>query len=595
MSRRVALNALTVCILLASAPAAAQTLTPGFRHYDNFDRYQYLPRLPEGPENPTPFPDKPKEAKGDPTVLVHELKGVIVLDDPEQVSETPDDVEGVDVRARSSMMNCPAFRQIISRYLGEPISLLGMNELSREIIIYYRKHNRPVVDVAVPADQDITDGIVQIVVTEGKIGRIHVHGPCYFDAAQLRSQLRLRSGCPIYESKLLEEQRWLYRNPFRIVDLELKPGEKRGETDIIFNVKDKRPLRLYAGYEDTGSRSTGLERTFYGFNWFNAFRRDDQMGYQYTASSDFSSFDAHSGFYHTALRNRDILSAYASYAEFNAPLPGFLFANQGSIGQLLLRWNREFCPIGCYQHGMTAGFDIKRIDTALVFGGIPVFEGVGDVRQFMVGYHGKRFGRSGSWFAGADAFLSPGGLSGRNDTADFQAIRQFATADYFYTRAYFERRRWLPRRLELMGRVTGQLADGNLLTTEQLGIGGYNSVRGYDINSAIGDSGLFCNFELRTRPVPALLNHRYCDRLGRLGDEFSTHLFYDYGQVFLHQALPGQSESVDLHSVGAGMKYSLQRRFSLRADYGWGLTDLVQPGQPSQPRHRIHIGAVASY
>ena len=586
--------AILFCVTLAST-ARSQTLAPGFRHYDNFDRYQYLPRLPEGNENPPPLPKDTEPVKGSDKELVNELLGVIVLDNPDDAEESPESIAGVDVRAASTMMHSNGFRRIVSKYVGQPVSLLSLNKLSRDIVLFYRKHNQPVVDVSIPAGQDITDGVVQIVVTEGRIGKVCVEGPCYFDACMLRRQLRLRRGCPIYESVLLEEQRWLYRNPFRIVNMELKPGDNRGETDIIYKVRDKRPTRFYAGYEDTGVRSTGLERTVYGVNWFNAFGRDDQMGYQYTASSDFSAFNAHSMFYHTALQNRDIISVYGSFAEFDAPLPGFLFANQGSIGQVLTRWYREFCPIGNYEHGITAGLDYKNIDTELAFLGIPVFLAESEVMQLMAGYHGKRFDCRGAWLGGVDTFFSPGDWTSLNNTNAFQGIRPLSTADYWYSRGYLERRRYLSRRYELMLRASGQVADGNLVTTEQFGIGGYNSVRGYDINSALGDSGYFTNIELRTRPISTGLSNRYCDALGRLGDELTAHVFYDQGRAYLHSPLPGQQRDVDLHGVGVGARYNLQRRLTVRMDYGWALTNVNLPGQPTQPRHRIHLGVIGSY
>ncbi len=446
---------LMVFAMWPDSPATAQTMAPGFRHYDDYDRYQYLPRLPEGPENPTPFPDQPADAAGDPKVLVDELTGILVLVDPSQVVARPEPVAGVHVRADSCLLRSQAFYEVASSYLGKPVSLLELNTLVRDIILFYRENDQPVVDVAVPAEQDISDGVVQIVVTEAVLGRIHIHGTECFDAEMLLRQVCLQSGAPIYESELLEEQRWLYRNPFRIVDMELTPGEQRGETDIIFNVQDKKPIRYYAGYEDTGTRPTGLERTLYGVNWYNALGRDDQAGYQYTASSDFHRFGAHSAFYSTALPNRDILTLYGSYADFNSPIPGFLFANEGSIWQLMLRWYREWCPIGSYEHGITAGFDFKRTNTELNFGGVTVFESLADIDQFMIGYHGKQFDCRGSWFVGVDAYLSPGHLSGHNTNERFETIRPFATANYFYVRPYFERRWYLPRHLEFMGRIMG--------------------------------------------------------------------------------------------------------------------------------------------
>ena len=43
----------------------------------------------------------------------------------------------------------------------------GQEEMVRQIVIYYRENERPVVDVVVP-EQDITSGVIQIVVIEAR-------------------------------------------------------------------------------------------------------------------------------------------------------------------------------------------------------------------------------------------------------------------------------------------------------------------------------------------------------------------------------------------------------------------------------------------
>lgn len=589
-------RSVTAVVVLACLAALSPPRAHGqdFRQYRDYDRYRYLPRIPEGPEVPPPLTLEEAELTGDPTVLVEALKGIIFVDDPSKVVERPTG-EGVQVLSDYALLNSPGLRNIAGAYLGRPISIRRLNELVRDVIRFYRNNDQPVVNVTVPADQDITDGIVQVVVTEGRVGNIIVRGSNYFDPQMLADQLWLQPGGWINESDLQEEMKWLIRNPFRRVDLELTPGTYPGETDVVFNVQDKLPMRVYAGYEDTGQRTNGLERTFYGVNWYNAFHRDDQTGYQYTASSDFNKVGAHSAFYSKALGNRDILTLYGSYVDFNAPIPGFFFDNEGSIWQLLSRWYRELCPIGTYEHGITAGFDYKRIDTALVLGGIPFSVSQADVAQFMVGYNGKRYDDFGSIHVGIDGYFSPGHLSGRNNSTDFRSVRSLASASYAYTRGFVERRIDLPHNLEFVGRFTGQLAEGNLLPTEQLGLGGYNSVRGFDMYSALGDSGYFVNLELQTQPI-----HLGCGEKLGIGDEFGISqdalrflAFYDFGDAYSHTlAFAGEDPSVDLQGVGVGLRYNLERRFSLRADYAWQVNRLASQPAPNQ---RWHIGVVTSY
>jgi len=401
----------------------------------------------------------------------------------------------------------------------------------------------------------------------------------------LVDQVFLCPGQPIYESVLTEELRWLYRNPFRTVDLELTPGAQRGQTDIVFHVQDEAPWRFYTGYEDTGTRQTDLERVFAGVNWYNAFGRDDYFGYQYTANPQFDQFEAHSAFYSTALRNRDIVSVYGAYADYTAKIPLF-GPDDGSSWQVLTRWYRELEPVGNYEHSVTGGFDVKQVDGALDFGPLVVSGTTFDIAQFMVGYTGQEVDELGSWGAGIDGYFSPGDMTDHNTNVQFESIRPSATADYMYARAFFQRRFWLPKCSEFVYRCTGQLAEGALMPTEQLGFGGYNSVRGYDQYAVVGDSGFFMNFELWSPTIPV----RQCGTCDCA--DLRGLVFYDYGQSYNHALQPGEDPSVDMHSVGLGMRYEYDPYFHLRFDYGQQLNDIVTPYDYN---HRVHLGVVVAY
>ncbi len=571
--------AFAICIGTLASNSFAQ-YPGGFRQYKELDRYRYLPRLPQGNENPPPLPLEERDVTGDPKVLVDELKGLVFVDDPNKIIGGKLDTAGVHVNSDYGLgiVKSRAFHRLAESYLGGPISIRRLNELVRDIIRFYRRNDQPVVDVSIP-EQDITDGVVQIVVTEARVGEVRVEKPCYFNPCVLVNQVCISPGDRIYESVLQSDLRWLYRNPFRRVELELEPGENRGETDVIFNVYDRAPIRGYFGYEDTGNRATYLERLFVGFNWHNAFWRDDQMGYQYTTDQDFNRLEAHSGYYSTALLNRDIITIYGSYANFKAPQGPI--NTDGRTWQILARWYREFCPIGCYEHGVTAGFDYKYSTTNLEFFAVPVQQTPYNVGQFMAGYHGKRFDRLGAWIGGVDFYYSPGMLGGFNNLRAFQAVRPGATPHYFYSRMHLERRTWLTSNFEFVARATGQIAEGNLVPSEQLGLGGYNSVRGYDQYASIGDSGYFANLELWTAPM----------YIGLGQDELRFLAFYDFGDTYPHRPLVGQDPSVDMQGVGAGFRYNLQQRVELRVDYGWQLSQLAL--QPA-PRERWHIGVVFS-
>jgi len=364
--------------------------------------------------------------------------------------------------------------------------------------------------------------------------------------------------------------------------LNFAPEIVRGPLDVIFNVKDRKPWRYYAGYEDTGNRSTDLERVVFGVNWYNAFDRDDQFGYQYTASPDYSTVQVHSASYSLALPNRDILTVFGSYGEVFAPPAFNPLSNTGKFWQSSIRWDRELCDIGCYKHGIQLGYDFKNTNSTLDFGGAFVFNSDADISQFMAGYHGHEYTSWGSYHLSADVFYSPGYMSNKNTKAAYQLLNAGADPRYIYSRGFFEARYDLPRCMEFVSRMTGQIASTNLLPPETLGFGGFNSIRGYDQYTFAADSGLYGNIELWSAPFSVVDEE---DELRFLG-------FYDIGQGWSHTTVGGLPNKGTFHSLGAGMRYRHNRYLQVRFDYGYQLNDPV--GLP-QPDWRIHLGAIVSY
>jgi hemolysin activation/secretion protein len=101
---------------------------------------------------------------------------------------------------------------------------------------------------------------------------------------------------------------------------------------------------------------------------------------------------------------------------------------------------------------------------------------------------------------------SPGGVTPLNKTALFQeqANSPFAAANYVYDTLTLTEATRLPFNATWVMRLTGQLADHNLLPTEELGLGGETSVRGYHERVANGSEGAILTEELRSPPFSQL-------------------------------------------------------------------------------------------
>ncbi len=247
-----------------------------------------------------------------------------MVPNPQAVATGGTQASGIVLRG----VKVPAPRSFNARlqpYLGQTLTRGKLNALIADVITFYRQHDRPIVDVIVP-QQEITNGVVQLVVLEGRVGSISVAGNRWFSSNELGAGVRLQSGDAISSRQLQADLDWLNQNPFHTTDVVYHPGHSLGETDIVLQTTDRFPVRFYGGYEDSGNAATGFDRYEAGFNWGDAFGLGlgQQLNYQYTTSGDGESLAAHAGSYVIPLPWRHTLTFFGSYADTKGEVPPLL-------------------------------------------------------------------------------------------------------------------------------------------------------------------------------------------------------------------------------------------------------------------------------
>lgn len=510
------------------------------------------------------------------------LRGMIFLGDASAVKpQGSPDGAGVSV-AGVPFLDREDFAPRLQPYLGRPLSLDLINAIAAETARYFAEHDHPVVSVIAP-EQDVTEGVVQFVVTEARIGEIRVAGNEHFDSDLFTT--RLKPGEWVVMSTLDADTAFASRNPFHSVTAELAPGADSGETDITLLVQDQFPLRLYTGYEDSGVPSTGEDRLYAGFNWGNVLGLDHQLSYQYTTDTEFDRLRAHSATYTIPLPWKHLLTFSGTYAQSDPSL-GPDFDMSGETWELGARYTIPLRPIGRLTHEASLGYDFKSTDNNLQFGGLEVFDTAVEISQFSAAYQASLPYKLGRTTLALRGVYSPGGMSSHNDDAAFEAARLGSESQYWYGTAGLDRVTRLPFDFTWAFTSSGQVADGNLQATEQFLLGGYATVRGYDELAASGDSGLLLRNEIYT---PAI---RVLNRLGldRPADRLQFLAFHDFGVAAVADPLAGEDENLQLQSFGVGLRWQLEKNLALRFDYGWQVDDIGL-----SDASRGHLGLTLSY
>ena len=518
-------------------------------------------------------------------VRADKLKSIVFLTDSKKIKTGGISLgDGLDV-SEVPELQTDLFKSKMLKFLGKPISLRSVEDLLAAVVAYYSESDRPFVVVTAP-EQDITSGVLQVVVVEGKVGEIKVVGAEIFDEKIYRNAINLKPGDPISKRRLDANIEWLNRNPFRNASVFMEPGQAVGTTDLTVRVRERPPFRVYAGVDNAGTKVTGNNRVLLGVNFGNVFGLDHQFNYQYVTSFNFNSYRAHSATYIVPLSSQQTVTVFGAFADIKGDLPA-PFALKGRSQQLGLRYAIPLENGHGWKQSIIGGLDFKRSNNNLEFGGAGVSTSSADVLQGMLSYDATHSDSRGTTAVTTSLFYSPGKLSGGNTDANFQSLRALSESRYAYANVQFRRVTQLPRDFSWHLSGDAQVASGNLLGSEQIGAGGYATVRGYNEREANGDEGFLLRNELRT-PLFKAAGFGQGDR-----GQMQLLTFFDYGVVRNKRLLPGEAQHVSLSSVGFGLRYELAQSISARLDYGWKLHDAGIPG--SQSHSRAHAALIVSF
>lgn len=470
--------------------------------------------------------------------------------------------------------------------------------LKQEIVLYYRAHQRPIVTVYVP-EQDVTEGVLQLIVVEGKLGKVSVCGNRWFSDDSYLDAVSLTEGGPICIDQLLDDVSWLHRNPFRCVDALFKPGDECGTTDLELVVHDRLPVQLYVGGDNTGTEVTGHARWFTGITWGDFLWLGHQLNYQYSTSSNPHRFQSHTVHYTAPLPWHHLFRAFGGYAIVHPDMTDF--RSNGTTFQSSLRYT---LPQGRNCSGTlkewTVGFDFKNTNNNLLFVAeeeIAIITQTVNLTQFLLGFQYAHEDSKKKIGFSADLFWSPGQMVPDQTDARYNELSPGAVVKYVYGNVTFAGTWALPYRHALFTQIRAQGSNQSLLPSEQFGLGGYDTVRGYEEREFNADDALCVNVELRTRPFSVLRFFNACKR----DDALYFLFFFDYGLGHLiHQdndfpyvnANPKIPQTEYLMSIGPGFRYNWGRYVSARLDWGVKLHRTVFG---DSARSMFHLGLVVSF
>lgn len=516
--------AISFCtIIFQSTPSIAQVDAGALQQ-------QLQKELPLPSPAPLPEPQKPEEKKdaakpkaGDIQFEVNEfiLEGIKTL--PEK------DVQSV-----------------LKPFRNRPITFDDLQKACDAIVALYRNAGYTVQAIVPP--QKIANGIVRIVITEAKLGKVTVdtpNGPVRFSTARAAEYVTYANtpGKPLNTRDLERSLIILNEIPGVSVKSALEQGSNDGETDVrlaLSPAKDQWNAR--GEINNYGSRTTGANQAVAGFNYLNPTGIGDSVGLNAIASEG-SQYVQGNYFIpvHPSGLRAGISATYLNYKNVSN------YASNGGTGDAWTTGLVAAYPLIRARGSnlnLSLNYDIKSYNNKLM--AINVVQSSYNIKNLSAGLSGNHL----------DDFLGGGVTAGSvTVTSGYLDIINRGPANNYgiftpssFTKASFNVSR--NQQASADGKTTlyfaasGQLASNDLNSAEQFYLGGPYAVRAYPVAQSPGSQGGLATIELR---------HQFPQKM-MASIFFDAGIVQQYKNMNTYNTLKGLTNANNTYSLmGAGV------------------------------------------
>jgi hemolysin activation/secretion protein len=482
-------------------------------------------------------------------------------------------IERIEIEG-NKCIKTKGLRSILRCYEGRELSMQDIRELTMKIRAHYVKQGYFLAR-AYPPVQHIKDCTLKIEVLEGTLGRILICGNKYYSDKFISSYFMKYVGQPLNYDDFLRSLMLVNENTDLSVGAVFEKGLCPGTADVILRVEDKRPIHLYFNTNDYGSHFTTAQRSGLRLDYGNALMQGATLSVAEVVGSPFNSLtftDARYSFPITSSGWSGIFSyMYTHFRVKHVHFSGLGALHIKGISEIAgAKVNYALYRSRKLTMDVYGSFQYKQIkDIAL---GETTSED--KLRVFAIGTD-LGFGD----FLNGNNFLNftfhqgvPNFLAG-NDAVSSHGSRHGAGARYSIFNLDYKRMQQLFKDFFLITNFSGQYSQNKLPVPEQFYIGGMDTIRGYPLAVALGDSGYFANVEFRI-PPPFKNARLFGCKNRRLKEMLQFVAFCDFGGVDLHtKEAPLPKGWVGLVSAGAGVRIYGPWHFDVSVDWGHPLND----------------------
>jgi hemolysin activation/secretion protein len=426
---------------------------------------------------------------------------------------------------------------------GTSLTLVQLHERVARITDYYQRHGYPLARAIIP-QQVIDAGIVRIEIIEARYGKISLENTSRVHDSLLLSTLSPLQGGQAIGQRALDHALLLLSDvPGAVVNGTLKPGEAVGTSDLVVNTSPGATVAGNMAVDNFGNRYTGRARLGGDVNFIDPLHLGDVLSVSGLTSGGDMNYGRVA--YESVLNGEGTrlgVSYSALHYRLGDPLSSLDAHGTAQVESIWLKHplvrSADWNLYGQFQYDHLKLDD--HIDASAIKTDRHLDDGVisliGDARD--------------TWLSGG---VTSWNVSFTSGAVGFDnGVAQAADAATVQTEGHYVKWNASVYHLQNLSATTtlylawsGQWANENLDSSQQMIAGGPHTVRAYDMGTVSGDTG-----NLETAEIRRDLGSAWQGRWQALA-------FIDSEQLTInkHQFVAG-TNSVTLSGVGLGLRWA---------------------------------------
>ena len=558
-------------IQTASAQELPEATRPGAIQPHN------QPRLPPQPSGSVleipPLVERPLSAEEGERIPVRAFRLTDATDLPEY---------GINLQEMQQLLDAARDEQPQGFTIGQ------MEAVTNRITNYYRSKGLILAKAVLPV-QTVTDGVVDIQVIEGHLGRVLAENNRVYSTRALSRPFNNLKGRPVSQKEAESALLILTDFPGLAAFGMFQPGQKVGEADLLIRVPNEERFNASLRVDNHGSETTGIYRGRGQLHWNNITGNADRLSITVQQSaqpqnSQYAALDYHIFFNrywqaggYARLNTFDVggefesleisgeSSQYGLYGHYqwlrsrerNLSTKLELASKYATTERTGDQINEDRLTL------LNIGINYDSVDTrfsGLNYAGLEISQGFNDLLGAM--------GDSASAYE-LDSDLRPSRQGGERG-ADGRS--PYAEGAFTKALAFYSRLQNLTESSSLLLRTELQYSGDILVPMEQYAVGGADHVRGFTSSYTMYDTGGLVSLEYILQAP--LLGDRQAFGGWRWRDMLQFSIFYDHSLGEKNSPMPNEPEGMyQMSGAGVGIRFNIPNQLTSRIQLATPLTD----------------------